>query len=60
MSTTKFCNIQGSRGPKWPKLQELHTVLFGVPFEEAHDALVDVRATAKLLEYLVTNGYIKN
>lgn len=32
---------------KWPTLQELHTFLFGVGFEGAHDALVDVRACAK-------------
>ena len=32
---------------KWPKLQELHKKLFGVEFEEAHDAMADVKATKK-------------
>ncbi len=32
---------------KWPKLSELHIKLFGVDFEEAHDASVDMQATAK-------------
>jgi DNA polymerase III alpha subunit (gram-positive type) len=45
--TTNYCQIPGIRGYKWPKLQELHTKLFGAEFEEAHDALVDVRAMAK-------------
>jgi DNA polymerase III epsilon subunit-like protein len=29
---------------KWPKLAELHQVLFGEPFEGAHGALADARA----------------
>ncbi|MBK8193809.1 MAG: 3'-5' exonuclease [Lewinellaceae bacterium] len=32
---------------KWPKLSELHKKLFGVDFDEAHDASVDIKATAK-------------
>ena len=31
---------------KWPKLSELHIQLFGTDFEEAHDASVDIQATA--------------
>jgi DNA polymerase III, alpha subunit len=30
---------------KRPKLQELYTFLFGKPFEGAHDAIADIRAT---------------
>jgi DNA polymerase III, alpha subunit len=30
---------------KRPKLQELYTFLFGKPFEGAHDAMADIRAT---------------
>lgn len=41
---TNMCKLPGN---KWPKLQELHTFLFGVGFEGAHDALHDVRACAK-------------
>ena len=44
---------------KRPKLQELHTYLFWVPFDWAHDAMADIRATKdcflKLLQ--TTNIY---
>ena len=46
-STTDFCAIPGYYGNKWPKLSELHTKLFGYDFEEAHNAMVDINATAK-------------
>lgn len=46
-ASTPVCMIPGPRGHKWPTLQELHGFLFGAPFSDAHDALVDVRATAK-------------
>jgi len=48
--TTQFCGIKGKytfQNYKWPKLQELHKILFGEPFDNAHDALADVRATAR-------------
>lgn len=45
--TTDFCAIEGPYGYKWPKLSELHQKLFGVGFEEAHNAAVDINATAK-------------
>lgn len=48
LSTTELCKLPGRWGkPKWPELQELHKFLFGVGFEGAHDALTDVRATAR-------------
>ncbi len=46
-STTDFCAINGPYGYKWPKLSELHYKLFSSYFEEAHDASVDIKATAK-------------
>lgn len=46
-ASTDICRIAGPRGFKWPTLQELHFFLFGTHFENAHDALVDVRATAR-------------
>lgn len=45
--TTNFCAIVGNYGYKWPKLSELHYKLFGCGFEEAHNAAVDINATAK-------------
>lgn len=47
MKTTKFCNLPGKYGPKWPKLSELHEKLFGYVFGDAHDASIDINATAK-------------
>lgn len=48
--STNYCQIpnrNGYAGYKWPSLQELHYKLFGEGFDDAHDALVDVKATAK-------------
>ncbi|KAF0237888.1 MAG: DNA polymerase III subunit [Prolixibacteraceae bacterium] len=44
--TTNFCAIHGPYGNKWPKLSELHYKLFKTNFEEAHNAAVDISATA--------------
>jgi DNA polymerase III epsilon subunit-like protein len=46
-AATDYCRLPGQYGYKWPSLQELHTKLFGQPFEGAHNALVDVRACAR-------------
>ncbi len=48
--STEFCALEGRSdlgGYKYPKLQELYTKLFGDEFENAHNALADVTATAK-------------
>ncbi|MCK4822288.1 3'-5' exonuclease [bacterium] len=58
-SATKYCKLEGKRGYKWPKLQELHTKLFGKEFEGAHDAMADIRATAKCFWELKRLGVIK-
>jgi len=44
----KYCTMFKSQKMfgKWPKLQELHTHLFGEEFDGAHDAMADVNATA--------------
>jgi DNA polymerase III epsilon subunit-like protein len=44
--TTKFCNIPGKYGAKWPTLVELHFKLFNENFE-AHNSKEDVDATYK-------------
>lgn len=46
---TPICQLPGSRGYKWPKLQEAHQHLFGEGFEDAHDAMADVMATVRVL-----------
>lgn len=57
-STVNFCAIPSSMGFKWAKLQELHEKLFGCKFEEAHNALADVEATAKCFFELKKLGII--
>ncbi len=46
-AATDYCQIPGPYGYKWPKLSELHIKLFGIDFDEAHDASVDINATEK-------------
>ena len=57
-STTNFCAIDGPYGYKWPKLSELHYKLFRTGFEEAHNAAVDITATAKCFWELKRIGKI--
>ena len=47
LASTDYFQLPGPYGYKWPKLSELYTELFGYDFEGAHDALADIRATAK-------------
>ena len=56
--TTNFCAINGPYGYKWPKLSELHYKLFGTNFDEAHNAAVDITATAKCFWELKRLGKI--
>jgi DNA polymerase III epsilon subunit-like protein len=56
--TTGICMLP-SKFPgakyKWPKLCEAYEFLFKQPMDGAHDALADVKATAKVLRWLVEN-----
>ena len=45
--STNICKIDGAYGYKFPKLQELYYYLFNQNFENAHDAMIDTKATAK-------------
>ena len=56
--TTNFCKIIGPYGYKWPKLSELHYKLFQENIEEAHNAAVDIHATAKCFWELKRIGKI--
>ncbi len=52
--STAFCAIPGrGKGFKYPKLQQLHEKLFGVNFEEAHNAAADVEATTRCFLELI-------
>lgn len=59
--STNFCAIPSSSGFKefkWPKLSELHIKLFGKDFTNAHNAMVDVEATAKCFWEMKNKGII--
>jgi len=57
-STVNFCAIPSARGFKWPQLAELHRKLFGVAFEDAHNAAADIEATAKCFWELKKRGIL--
>jgi len=56
--STNYCRLNGPYGYKWPKLSELHYKLFNCNFEEAHNAAVDINATAKCFWELKRIGII--
>lgn len=51
---TPICKIRNKWRPdyKWPKLQEAFYHIMGHEFDDAHDALADVRACAEVFKYL--------
>lgn len=57
-SATDYCRLPGKYGYKWPSLSELHLKLFGSDFAEAHDAAVDIKATAMCFWNLKEKGVI--
>lgn len=56
----KYCAIPPIRfgNYKWPSLAELHYKVFGSSFNDAHDASVDILATAKCFFALKQNRII--
>ena len=56
--STDYCAIQSDFGYKWPKLMELHKKLFNEEFDDAHDALADVKACAKCFFEMVNRKII--
>ncbi len=57
-TSTGYCAIPGNYGYKWPTLNELHEKLFEKPMQEAHNALIDVRACIKCYFELGKRGVI--
>jgi DNA polymerase-3 subunit epsilon len=58
-ATIQFCALpfpSGRKGCKFPKLEELHMILFNKKFADAHDAMADVSATARCYFELVSRG----
>jgi DNA polymerase III subunit epsilon len=56
--SVNFCKLPGSYGYKWPKLNELYKILFHSDMGRSHNALADVRATAKCFFQLKKHGVI--
>lgn len=58
--TTEFCKLPGGRGGKfkYPKLEELHSILFNKGFSEAHNAGFDVEANGRCLFECMKRGVI--
>lgn len=56
---TNFCRIPSAYGNyKWPKLTELHYKLFGTHVQDAHNAAVDIAATARCFWEMKNRGII--
>ena len=58
--TADFCQLPGGKNGKFkfPKLEEIHQILFGERFDSAHNASADVEATARVFLELVRRGVI--
>lgn len=58
--STEYCALPGGRGGKykWPTLTELHLHLFQERFDQAHNAIADVDATARCFLELIRKGVI--
>ena len=54
--STQFCALPGLYGFKYPNLTELHRKLFKKAFDDAHNALADVRACKAAYYELRTLG----
>jgi DNA polymerase III subunit alpha len=60
IASIEFCKLSGGPGGKFkmPKLNELHEILFGNGFEDAHDAAYDVAATARSFFGLISRKVV--
>lgn len=56
-SSESVLKLPGKYGYKWPSLAEAHQHFTGEGFEGAHDAMVDVRACARVLWGLEDAGH---
>ena len=58
-AVVKFCGLLNKANrPKWPKLVELHQILFEEGFDGAHDAFADITATKRCFFALLDLGII--
>ena len=58
--TAEYCKLPGGKGGRFklPRLNEIHEILFGSKFAEAHNASADVQATARVFLELVRIGVL--
>lgn len=55
LSTTGILNLTQKNGrPKWPKLSECYSYFFNETLVDAHDALTDVKACARIYKHLIS------
>lgn len=52
-AATPVCRLPGPYGYKWPKLSEVYAHAFDEQLVDAHDALVDIRATKRVYDWLM-------
>ena len=58
--TAEFCQLPGGKNGKFkfPRLEEIHQILFGEAFVDAHNAAADVEATTRVFLELVRRGIL--
>lgn len=61
LNTTNICKLKGRwpKSYKWLKLSEAYEFFFNEKLEGAHDALIDIRATARIFKHLVNNKLVQ-
>lgn len=58
--STNFCALKGPYGYRWPRLSDLYYKLFNSPLIEAHNASVDIRATAQCFWEMKSRGILRH
>jgi DNA polymerase III epsilon subunit-like protein len=59
LGATKYCQLPGPGGYKWPTLPELHRRLFGRGVREKHEAAADVSVCSKCFFELLRRGALR-
>ena len=57
-NSVDICGFDTRRGDRYPKLQELYSKLFHQPFDNAHDAYCDIKATADCFWKIFNDGLL--
>jgi len=57
-ATTDYCAISTFKGYKWPSLAELYKKIFLEDMKEAHNAAVDIEATAKCFWHMKKHNLV--